>query len=422
MALGGRLTRRGLLVGTAGAAVAGGGLLLAFSLVPRHYATPLRAGDGEHVFDAFIRMAADGAVSVAVPFCEMGQGIATLVAQIVAWELGADWRRVGVEPAPVSPVYADPVLAAHWAPLWMPLGAGMAENPDGMLARLKAEREPMMMTADGTALAAFEQPLRAAAAMAGADVRNATLRLDAAGDARTPHRLVARDAQGSEARLEARWLIDASGRAASFARAFGAERIAHDRLFAFHLRLQGGADTDRDGRTQVESVEDGWWYSVLLPSGERLIAFLCDADANVRRRLLDGDGLCRHLAHAPRLHALCRRHDWAPHGRAHGADASSVELDRAAGERWLAVGDAALAFDPLSSKGISSALYTGLRAADAILACDRGDATAIDAYARHLRDIHRVYREQLRAFHAMEMRWPDAAFWRRRHVVEAHSA
>jgi isoquinoline 1-oxidoreductase beta subunit len=127
---------------------------LAFSLVPRHYATPLRAGDGEHVFDAFIRMAADGAVSVAVPFCEMGQGITTLVAQIVAWELGADWRRVGVEPAPVSPVYADPVLAAHWAPLWMPLGAGLAENPDGMLARLKAEREPMMITADGTALAA----------------------------------------------------------------------------------------------------------------------------------------------------------------------------------------------------------------------------------------------------------------------------
>ena len=268
----------------------------------------------------------------------------------------------------------------------------------------------------------FDATLRETAAMAGADVRNATLRLDAAGDARTSHRLVARDAQGSETRLEARWLIDASGRAASFARAFGAERIAHDRLFAVHQRLHGGADTDRDGRTWVESIEDGWWYSVLLPSGERLIAFLCDADANVRRRLLDGDGLWRHLAHAPRLHALCRRHDWASHGRAHGADASSVELDRTAGGRWLAVGDAALAFDPLSSKGISSALYTGLRAVDAILACDRGDATAIDVYARHLRDIHRVYREQLRAFHAMEMRWPDAAFWRRRHVVEAHSA
>jgi isoquinoline 1-oxidoreductase beta subunit len=33
-------------------------------------------------------------------------------------------------------------------------------GPDGLLARLKAERDPMMATADGTALAAFEQPLR----------------------------------------------------------------------------------------------------------------------------------------------------------------------------------------------------------------------------------------------------------------------
>lgn len=260
----------------------------------------------------------------------------------------------------------------------------------------------------------FDAMLREATAAAGADVHTAALRLDAAGDAQAPHRLVARDAHGHEASFTARWLIDASGRAATFARALGAHRIAHDRLFAVHQRLHGGAGTDRDGRTRVESVEDGWWYSVLLPSGERLVAFLCDADADDRRRLLDGDGLWHHLAGAPQLHALCISHGWTPHGRAHGAEASSVELDRATGERWLAVGDAALAFDPLSSKGIASALYTGLRAAQALLACERGDAAALDAYARHLRDIHRVYRGQLRAFHAMETRWPDAPFWRRR--------
>lgn len=155
-----RLTRRGLLVGAA----LGGGLVLAFNLVPRRYASPLVAGDGEHVFDAFIRMAKDGTVTVAVPFCEMGQGITTLVAQIVAVELGADWRQVAVESAPVSPAYADPVLAAHWAPLWMPLVPTLADNPDGMLARLHAERAPLMITAEGTALAAFETPLRNAAA------------------------------------------------------------------------------------------------------------------------------------------------------------------------------------------------------------------------------------------------------------------
>lgn len=260
----------------------------------------------------------------------------------------------------------------------------------------------------------FDARLREAAAAAGAELRTATLRLDVAGDAQAPHCFVARDAHGIEETFTARWLIDASGRAATFARALGAERIAHDRLFAVHQCLHGGDGEDRDGRTWVESVADGWWYSVLLPSGERLIAFLCDADADERRRLLDGDGLWRHLAGAPQLHALCTSHDRTPHGRAHGAEASSVELDRAAGERWLAVGDAALAFDPLSSKGISSALYTGLRAAQALLACERGDAAALDGYAQHLRDIHRVYRGQLRAFHAMETRWPTSPFWQRR--------
>lgn len=156
-----RLTRRGLLIGAGGA----GALLAVFALSPRRYADVLTPGPGEHVFDSFIRLAADGAISVAVPVCEMGQGITTLMAQIVAVELGADWKRVGVEPAPPSPVYGDPVLAARWAPLWQPrLLPALADSPDDWLAGMHAEREPLMITAEGTALAAFEAPLRAAAA------------------------------------------------------------------------------------------------------------------------------------------------------------------------------------------------------------------------------------------------------------------
>ena len=159
-----RLTRRGLLIG-AGAA---GSLVLGFQFVPRRYASALVAGEGEQVIDSFIRIAKDGAISVAVPVCEMGQGITTLAAQIVAVELGADWRRVGTEPAPIARQYGDPVLAARWAalwaPSWLPFLPGLAEAPESSLARREAEHEPMMITAEGTALAAFEAPLRAAAA------------------------------------------------------------------------------------------------------------------------------------------------------------------------------------------------------------------------------------------------------------------
>jgi isoquinoline 1-oxidoreductase beta subunit len=39
----------------------------------------------------------------------------------------------------------------------------LADTPDDWLARAHAEREPLMITAEGTAIAAFEAPLRAAA-------------------------------------------------------------------------------------------------------------------------------------------------------------------------------------------------------------------------------------------------------------------
>lgn len=49
--------------------------------------------------------------------------------------------------------------------------------------------------------------------------------------------------------------------------------------------------------------------------------------------------------------------------------AESSRLDRAAGEDWLAVGDAASAWDPLSSQGVYRALVTGLEASCTSTTC-----------------------------------------------------
>lgn len=248
--------------------------------------------------------------------------------------------------------------------------------------------------------------------------RDAQLSLIAPASNGAPYRVRLRT-QAAGGGIECRWLIDATGRSATLARQLGAQRIEYDRLLAFHMRLHSDADTDRDGRTWIEAVEHGWWYSVLLPSRERLIAFLGDADHIDRRMRLSSEGLWQALRTAPHLHALCREHDYAPTSAPRGADACSSHLDRAAGMHsdgtgWLAVGDAALAFDPLSSKGISNALYTGQRAAQAIVECERGDHGAASRHADHLLDIHRVYREQLGAFYSMNRRWPASDFWARR--------
>ena len=154
------ISRRGLL---AGAAV-GGGLLVAWSLLPRTYESPLSPGRGETAFNAWIRIGRDGMVTVAVPQLEMGQGVTTLLPQVVAMELGAEWRQVAVEPAPISGAYVNLPLAARWAPLWRPLIPALADEPDDYLLRRWAESERFGTTAEGTSLAAFELPCREAAA------------------------------------------------------------------------------------------------------------------------------------------------------------------------------------------------------------------------------------------------------------------
>jgi isoquinoline 1-oxidoreductase beta subunit len=156
------VTRRGLLTGAA----VGGGLLVAWSLYPRSFPNPLTARANEQIFGAWLKIAADGVVTVAVPQLEMGQGVSTILPQLVAIELGADWRQIAVEPAPVSGTYANVPLAAKWAPLWMPFAPAMASEPDAFLARRFAENNRFNATADGMSLHAFEAPCREAAAAA----------------------------------------------------------------------------------------------------------------------------------------------------------------------------------------------------------------------------------------------------------------
>ena len=56
--------------------------------------------------NAFLRVAPDGTVTVLVAHSEMGQGIWTTMAMLIAEELGCDWSKIRVEHAPAAPVYA----------------------------------------------------------------------------------------------------------------------------------------------------------------------------------------------------------------------------------------------------------------------------------------------------------------------------
>lgn len=137
---------------------AGVGLIVAWSLWPRRYADTLVAGPGEHTFSAWLKIGTDGRITVAVPQAEGGQGSWTALAQIAADELGADWRTVGVEPAPLNSLYGNPVgLEAVLE--GMPVGLPAAWRDGG------AQPAPTL-TGGSSSVRMFEGPLRDVAATA----------------------------------------------------------------------------------------------------------------------------------------------------------------------------------------------------------------------------------------------------------------
>ncbi len=151
------ISRRTFLVGGG----AGAGLVLAWALWPRVYPSNLRAAEGETAFNAFLKIGRDGRVIVAVPQAELGQGSWTALPQILADELGADWRTVSVEPAPIGPLYANLLAAEEAADASLiPAALGV----DHWAAREYATRHALMLTGGSTSVRGFEARLREAGA------------------------------------------------------------------------------------------------------------------------------------------------------------------------------------------------------------------------------------------------------------------
>jgi flavin-dependent dehydrogenase len=166
--------------------------------------------------------------------------------------------------------------------------------------------------------------------------------------------------------IGARFVIDATGRTARFAVGQGAQLYRQDRLV-------GASVTYRD--------TDAWWAH-LRRSGP------------TRARVQSGT-----MERPPQLSAAGTQHLVTPQGDA-----------------WVAAGDAACAWDPLSSAGILKALRTGRLAAFVALDAMLGRPDKTQRYTRIVRREHAAYLEQRTRFYSLEGRWRDATFWRRRAV------
>lgn len=217
------------------------------------------------------------------------------------------------------------------------------------------------------------------------------------------------------ANVDAAFVVDATGMRSHYARRMGARRREHDRLVCVSVcfGLPEGAVFAR--QTLLEAVEYGWWYCARLPD-QKIGVALATSRALFREHRFD----------QPRawLRALVgTRHVVGPlsvcepePGSLSICTVSSSILDRVVGDHWLAVGDAASTWDPISAQGIFKALSDGLTVGRPIAEFLRGHRGALADHQQHVERSFDEYTRQRAFYYAQEQRWPDAAFWRERAV------
>ena len=149
-------TRRTFLIGTG---LLGGALVIGATLAWRRVAgaqsfkPPVK--EGEIALNAWLKILPDSTIIVQVPRQEMGQGVHTMLAMLVAEELDADWSKVRVEQAQISAVYGNVTALGDNAPA--PMQAAMIAT-----ARVLG----VQMTGGSTSTRDGWEPMRMAAASA----------------------------------------------------------------------------------------------------------------------------------------------------------------------------------------------------------------------------------------------------------------
>lgn len=258
---------------------------------------------------------------------------------------------------------------------------------------------------------AFDRMLAEAAADAGAELRCATTCVRVDRDVGWLLSLT-NDGRPAGEPVRARVLVDATGRAARIGRQLGGRPAVFDRLVGIAALLDG-MDVGEEGFVLVEATPDGWWYSAPTTAGRMVSMLMTDTDL-CRGLRVSIPGRWHERLSATRLTAarVAGSVVWGPRV----FPAASQRLHRAAYDaRWIAVGDAALAVDPISGSGVIRALQTAHAAATTVIAILTGDKSRpIAAYeAERDRECTQYLRERAQ-YYGAERRWDSAPFWRRR--------
>ena len=202
------------------------------------------------------------------------------------------------------------------------------------------------------------------------------------------------DRDGGEGTLRVGLVVDASGRAGVLVKRYGRHELDPLlRNIAVHAQYEGipRATGRRAGDIRMFTRPDmGWlWFIPLSNTVISVGAVIPQAVHRRESRPTPEESLVHYLADTPAAAPLLERARRVSPAR-FDADYSYLAT-RMAGDRWLAVGDAAAFLDPIFSTGVMLAMQGGLEAAEAIDGGLRAGDVSARAFARYERVVRRRY-------------------------------
>lgn len=210
--------------------------------------------------------------------------------------------------------------------------------------------------------------------------------------------------------LEAPFLIDATGRKAWLVR-----RLAGaPRKYSHQFSIMGWTKTssnDVENYTRIKAVESGWWYTSRLPGQVRAFGFQGLPD-QVQTYYKSPDIFMNDICAAEFFPNSEIVFDWL--ASLQSSDSSVTLAPKIAGPRWLAIGDAALSFDPLSAQGLYFAFYSAIRAIESVSQILKTPDDTKPILAKYCENVASVFQANQRAralFYATENRFPEAPYW-----------
>ncbi|WP_374283045.1 molybdopterin cofactor-binding domain-containing protein [Novosphingobium sp.] len=161
-------TRRGFI----GAGVlAGSALVIGVGVRPGNPVGKLgpvvAGGKGEQLINSWLKIDADNIVTAIVPHCEMGQGAHSVLAQMLADELDADWSLVRVMQAPADGSYVVPdAIRAFVAPGTLDAPDWLEPTWNGLFTRIARLADAMITGGSSSIRSTGQHTMRIAGAAA----------------------------------------------------------------------------------------------------------------------------------------------------------------------------------------------------------------------------------------------------------------